>query len=151
MPILIAAAAFALIGIYMLILGRRSVQVGTASLTWPKAPGRILKSEIKRGAKGSARADITYCYSVAGQSHTGSRVSFSLAGSNLNESSRIVKAHPAGSDVTVSYNPADPTEAVLEPGAKSGSTTTFLAALMFVGSLAMVGIYLYALSQGGVR
>ena len=151
MLLLIVAAALVLIGIYILVLGRRSMQVGTASLTWPKTPGRILTSEVKRGAKGSARAAITYGYSVAGQSHTASRVNLSLAGSNLNESSRIVNAHPVNSDVTVYYNPADPAEAVLEPGPKGGSTTTLLAALMFVGSLAMVGIYLYALSQGGVR
>ena len=151
MLLLIAAAAFAGIGIYILVLGRRSMQVGTASLTWPRTRGRILTSEVKRGAKGGARADITYGYSVAGQSHTGSRVNSSLGGSNLNESSRIVKANPVNSDVTVFYNPANPTEAVLEPGAKGGSTTPFLAALMFVGSLAMVGVYLYVLSPGVVR
>ncbi len=150
MPLLIAAAAFALIGIYMLILGRRSMQGGTASLTWPKTPGRILTSQVKRGVKGSARADITYSYSVAGQSHTGSRVNFSF-GSNLNESSRLVNANPANSDVTVFYNPADPAEAVLVPGAKGGSTALLLAVLMFAGSLATLSIYLYVLSQGGVR
>ena len=38
MLLLIVAAALVLIGIYMLLLGRRSMQVGTASLTWPKTP-----------------------------------------------------------------------------------------------------------------
>ena len=62
-----------------------------------------------------------------------------------------MKAHPVNSDVAVCYNPADITEAVLQPGAKGASTTTFLAALMFVGSLAMVGIYLYVVPHGSVR
>jgi hypothetical protein len=60
---------------------------------------------------------ITYTYQVMGQEYQGSQISFGSKGvsySKQRKAEKIVARHPAGSQPTIHYNPADPSQAVLE-------------------------------------
>ena len=112
-----------------LILGAaayKSLQV-RAAREWPQAAGKVvisnaelrdfklIDSERADGYRTEQRnfANIVYEYSVAGQKLRNNRVSI---GENLGnfEVAETIAKYPAGTVVTVYYNPLHPNEAVLE-------------------------------------
>ncbi|MBI3878120.1 MAG: DUF3592 domain-containing protein [Verrucomicrobia bacterium] len=85
------------------------------------APGRVTRSEVirSRGSKGSSSysAKIFYTYEVNGQKLTGDQYHFgNMSNSDSRWANATVAAHPAGKEVTIHYDPADPTRAVLKTG-----------------------------------
>jgi hypothetical protein len=95
-----------------------------ASARWPRAAGEIDRSELRvvgydEDGEPERRTSIRYRYRVGGDSYTGARVFFgdSLALRFAGPGRRRLAAYPAGRAVEVAYDPADPTRAVLEPGA----------------------------------
>jgi hypothetical protein len=76
-------------------------------------------------------ADITYRYSVNGQSYTSSRYWYAGSGSGYqSDAQNTVNRYPAGAQVTAYYNPDKPEDAVLDNSAPS--TTIPYAALGFM-------------------
>jgi hypothetical protein len=148
MVLLVPVVVFGLGGAFMVFVGRRTTQSGTASMKWPTAPGRIVSSEVKRGAKGSARPAITYTYTVDGQTHTGTRVNFNAGHISLNDSNRLVSTYPADSDAIIFYNPADPSEAVLEAGAKGGLLVTIFGAVLLLLAVVALGFFITQAGRG---
>ena len=140
---IIAAIALGLGGIVFIWFARRAESIGKASLMWPKALGQIVKNDLKHGPKGSTRADLSYAYAVAGKSYTGTVASFS-GSTNATDSKRIVEKYPAGSQVSVAYDPSDPSSAVLEVGS---SRTVGMNIFGIVMLLAAVGLLALALFQ----
>jgi hypothetical protein len=102
---------------------------------WLSVPGKIVSSRSKArrmkkaqgmiGAEAGADqdmvnfADIVYEYRVKGKTYKGSRVSI---GEDLGDHDveHTIARYPAGSKVTVYYNPDKPGQAVLETGAPEG-------------------------------
>ena len=139
--LLVGAVVCGLAGGTLLLVGRRAQQLGAASSAWPRTTGRVVSSEVARGASHSSIPRITYSYSVAGRDYTSSVVSFRPSNTNFEEADRIVKAYPANGEALISYNPALPSQSVLVPGAKGGLPLIILGAITLLLSLAMLGFF----------
>ena len=92
---------------------------------WPAVTGTIISSKIviEDLGEGDTRHDskVTYEYRVAGQVYRADRLEWSdgaVTGTKLWQQrwhERTVAAYPVGRNVTVYYDPADPSRAVLQP------------------------------------
>lgn len=109
-----------------------------ASVAWPTADGRINRAEIERfkeRGKTLYSADVAYEYAIDGRTYQGDRVWFGDAGRSSDQRvwQRAVERYPAGKAVKVHYDPADPGESVLEPGATWSGSLVYLIGLGFLG------------------
>lgn len=91
------------------------------TLHYPCVEGKVTASEIKshRGSKGGTTysAEINYVYTVGTQKFFAQRLRYiQFSSSSYSDAFGMVSEHPAGSAVTVYYDPAQPQEAVLYPG-----------------------------------
>lgn len=91
-----------------------------ASASWPKTIGQITASELRDnsiGPKEKFKARVSYSYQAAGGSYSSERIRFADAsGSARSTQQAVVDKYPPGAQVDVYYDPADPVQAVLEPG-----------------------------------
>ena len=140
--VIIAALAFGLGGAVFIWFARQSEKRGNASLSWPTVPGKVLKSEARRGAKGSTLTDLKYGYSVAAVEYIGTLANFAGT-TTAADSKRIVQQYPVGARVTVAYDPDHPSIAVLEPGS---SRTRGMIVFGFVMIAAAIGALVLAVS-----
>lgn len=112
----------------------RSMRMGVASRSWPTAPGEVQKSGIEELPGEDAVTYIPiidYRYVVNGKGYVGRRVLFGgLAIPTRGNAQEVVDRYPVGQQVTVMYDPANPAESTLEPGASAGSVS-FLATGIF--------------------
>ena len=136
--VILSAVAALLIGIGW--INHRRAQ---ATLAWPAAPGQVVAAVVgaQSGEDGPTYfPHITYTYSVGERTFQNDRlvIGGGITG-NRGPAERIVARYPAGTNVPVYYNPANPQDAVLER--RSGSTR-FLVALG--GFLFLMGCGLFA-------
>lgn len=115
-----------------------------ASAAWPVTDGRINRSELERfkdRGKTMYTADVVYEYALDGKTFRGDRVWFgdSARSSDQGVWRRAVERYPKGKVVQVHYDPADPAECVLEPGATWSGSIVYLIGL---GFLAIGGLIL---------
>jgi len=143
------ALLFLVVGIGVGIFGWLQLGKARASLSWPTADGVIMQSDVRRERrwvktgkhrreKITYKADVDYIYTVNGQEYSADRISY---GGTHSSSSRvtadqITSQYPRGKKVTVSYDPQDPGEAVLEPGVSIGVYGTLAAGVL----IALVGV-----------
>lgn len=133
--------AFIGIGCVTFWMGVQGVLEARASLSWPKTEGLITKSGVSETTtrtrdnnrnervSRSYSASIEYEFQVEGQTLRGSRVTIISDQFGSKDYARAVSdRYPLGAKVSVSYNPADPNECVLEPGRWSGSGLMFVLA-----------------------
>jgi hypothetical protein len=88
---------------------------------WPSTSGTVLKARVRTrrrtDVEGRSRFEseplVTYEYEVNGRIYRGTRLSFAERISP-GEIDAWLKRYPQGKNVTVYYNPADPSQAVLE-------------------------------------
>jgi hypothetical protein len=117
--LLAALAAFA----YLWWLGAK----GDASTAWPSAVGSVLESRMEqRQVNAGGERDNTweyfpqlrYQYQVQGQTYHSTNRRFPNPGYSRSqqEVAAILARYPAGAQVRVYYNPANPAEACLETG-----------------------------------
>lgn len=117
--------------------------------SWSQAPGRIIRSQmgVRRPPEGNEIGTVvnvpavTYSFSVGGVTHQGTRVSLGdISGKYAQEASR---RYLAGASVTVYYDPADPSDCVLEreapKGAMKGCGLALLVVVLLVWGLYWVG------------
>jgi hypothetical protein len=92
----------------------RNIQRGKASLNWPTATATITAAKrVKRMFRAQPR--LAYTYAVGDKSYTSQRLSF--AGGVLpRETDAVLARYPVGASAPIRYSPAQPAEAVLEPG-----------------------------------
>jgi hypothetical protein len=97
---------------------------GTASIDWPTVDGTITASQVVENATGSRASRyeftpaISYSYVVDGHPYVGTRVRFlAFDPHGRGEAQAIVARYPVNAKVTVHYDAASPSDAVLEPGA----------------------------------
>ncbi|MGH2362992.1 MAG: DUF3592 domain-containing protein [bacterium] len=108
---------------------------------WPKTRGTIEECRVveveERDSDGdqstSYRVDVTYAYTVSDKAYTASRVSPSGSdwGSNRSRALDHAAQYPKGGNVSVLYNPKDPSEALLETSVGSGPIITLASAPVF--------------------
>ena len=137
---------FAVGGIAFVLIGYNSMQKAKAAKAWPTVEGRITASEVdsywKRdrdsGSQRMHQAKIAYEYTVDGENYESTKISFMNTSSSMrSQAQAVVKKYPAGGTATIYYNPLNPQEAVLEPGA-TGGAMFFMAA---GGIFALIGIF----------
>lgn len=119
---------FTLIPVAFVVVLSGEIYRGIASGAWPAAQGTVIANDLleqeRRRSTTSARRDeapaysnrIRYAYEVAGRRYHGERIGFT---SSFPTRKAVVQRHEdlaVGGPVTVYYNPADPADAVLEPG-----------------------------------
>lgn len=123
-----------------------------ASATWPDAPGRVMRSAVIEemieerpddtdhdGPRVVPRrirryhVDLRYAYHVGGRDLTGTAVGFGwtpVFGRRADAEAAAARYHE-GQLVSVHYDPADPSMAVLEPGERTGTLAPLVFALIF--------------------
>lgn len=122
---------FVVAGIAGLYFGVKAISKAKESLDWPAVKGKIISSSVERStrrestrrSKGRSRtriyyhANISYEYSVDGKDYEGSQVRFGGTSSqNSGRVNSIVKEFPAGKEISVYYEPENPSESILIKG-----------------------------------
>lgn len=148
-PLLIVA------GIGMAIYAKATLGDAKASESWPGVTGQVIYTDVDRVHKMSSTSgsnsseyryvpEVQYEYQVEGVTYEGDRIQFGSS----RERSRfraqdVVDRYPITSEVTVYYDPANPSKSVLEPGADLGLTLMPWGGLIFlIGGIATtIGVY----------
>jgi hypothetical protein len=97
----------------------RDLMRALASAEWPSVQGTIIVSEVRRKASGGRTwyPAIEYEYQVERRNHTGSRLRFIAFSASGTYAEDTVAAFRQGARVPVYYDPKQPAESVLQPGA----------------------------------
>ncbi len=125
-------------GVVMMAGTVRELMESRDAMAWPTASGKVIRSEMKThsvkvrrrtdmglrrtSTEDSYEARIEYEFQIDGVTHTGNRRNAILGGDLADKPhvEQTLKKYPVGQSVTVSYNPADPSKCVLEPGSWGG-------------------------------
>jgi len=131
-----------LIGPAFIWWGIYSNQRDRPSLQWPTVAGTIMQSDswYQGGKHSHYGVDVTYTYRVNGRHYMGHKVS--LWNPHLHGSHDMVKAfvvtHPVHSSVDVHYDPQDPENSVLIPGADEvGNRASTWAGGLILGAITL--------------
>ena len=98
----------------LILMAWNKSRLSKASASWPSAPGVVTASGRKKVAW-RIQPSVTYRYEVAGRSFDSSRVTFAEL-IPVAETEPVLFRYPPGRAVNVYYNPANPAQAILEPG-----------------------------------
>ncbi|HKV72960.1 MAG TPA: DUF3592 domain-containing protein [Gemmatimonadales bacterium] len=115
---------FVVLGLLVMGYGLRKLYEAWGSVDWPAVSGTILSSgvETSAGDRGGTlySANVQYTYQVGDRVLTANQVTIGgpLATSWRSPAEAIVERYRSGAACRVSYDPEDPTESCLEPGAK---------------------------------
>jgi hypothetical protein len=123
----LAIGLVVLFGLFLFVKGLRNVQQAVASEKWPTTPGLVVSSETTRDVSPEtrkSRASVTFDtktvirYAVSGREYTTDILHFgqTLGSGDKSDAALQRLRYPAGKEVTVSYNPANPATAVMKPG-----------------------------------
>jgi hypothetical protein len=127
---------------FPMIRNRRQVN---ATRHWRMTTGQVLFSTASVGATSSGRAvvypHVVYTYEVNGRLYQSERL-YPAGGVGGSPAMTTVARYPAGKQVTVYYNPDDPTEAVLERRAPANFWLLF-SILLIVLSLGGALVLMY--------
>lgn len=122
------------------------------ALTYPHAPGTILKSSVEedlRAGDDAYQIHVEYAYEVDGVPYTGERYRAAQWISYDRSARAIVASLPPGAAVAVYYHPQQPWESLLRPGL-DGNDLYFALFLAPLNALIAFGC-LYTLEQIGLR
>jgi hypothetical protein len=111
-----------------------------AERTWLTAVGVVLNSDIKvhqsRNSKGQTTKYyeplVSYQYQVKDETYNGDRLGFGSGRYGKSKANKKIAIYPQGAQVTVHYNPADPSKAVLETTATDGGKFLALGIILIV-------------------
>ena len=85
---------------------------------WPSVEGQLLRAQVGGNGAHGFHADVSYRYEVNGQIYNGQRVRTSDGEYKIRDGAKqAIRGLIAGQRITVYYDPHDPSESVLEPGA----------------------------------
>ncbi len=118
---------------------RQRSKAKQAGETWLTTPGKVTDSRVAshtsfRNGRQTTQinAQVKYEYQVMGQTYESDKLGFGNAGSGRKNANAKVAEYPVGSAVTVHYDPADPSKAVLETKAYGFVTSLLVAAFLIV-------------------
>lgn len=137
-----AGGIFILVGLIAFLFMQRNFRQAEASAGWPSVDGRIVVSkEVQRPGRKAGRprvteAQIEYAYRVGEIEYRGTQVSVGNFRSGRSAAPWLHR-YPEGRQVTVYHNPADPSEAVLEPGVPGGGRWLYFGPVL----LGLIGLY----------
>ena len=148
---LLVGGVFLLLGVAALREWFKELGQARATRSWPQVTGRVLHVHVLKG-RSSYRLDgrsvdnqsfdplVEYEYAVNGVTYQGHRLAVGIGYSrgNRREAQRLAATYRAGAVVTVFYDPADPSQAVLEHGLAGGPLLPIVAGLTFFLVLALL-------------
>ena len=152
---------FFLLGVGLVIFGVVQRKKAKTTETWPTASGSIVSSRLDQktttdyddghtSTSTSYTPIVEYTYQVGGQTYQGSRV-FPGASMSYDHGTAqgIVSRYQPGATVTVHYDPANPTQAVLETKSKGGNLFLILGTVFAVLGIigCCVGVVIALVSQ----
>jgi hypothetical protein len=145
--ILFAGALFFFVATYFsYVLWQDRVRIGTASQDWPTAPATFVAGTVKhigsasRPQTSSFKVVIRYTYLVNGTAHSSEEISAAARGFRTRADAQAFLDGYPKSKLVAHYNPANPWEAVLEPGL---AFVWHLLVLLPVATGAMALYFLY--------
>jgi len=116
----VIAAAFIIYGLIVIPVNIKNYYIGLETENWHMTEGTVIESRVNItvGRGGSLKSPrITYDYEFAGKTYRGKRVSYANVWTDVNNDVfEFIKLYPAGSRMTVYYNPIKPSQSVLVPG-----------------------------------
>jgi hypothetical protein len=152
MQYLCAGVTLAVVGFGVALLSAAVLARGFQTSTWPTTSAQIVRADVETTKKASGFrrsgvstfsnyyiAKIEYEYTIDGQKYTGDTVGGSSSeGFDPRVADAVVAKYPVGSQVTISYNPRRPKDALIDPTCSFGLWG------------AVVGLSLLVLSAGVV-
>jgi len=133
--------AFIVVGLVITAYGWKTYQKGKTKRQWPSVTGEITGA-LLASEENDLLPDIRFRYTVDAQSYEG-RLEFPAGTTPMpGFAHHQLEKYPLGSQVAVYYNPQDPAQATLEPGANDdwmvlaigiGVTLLGILALFFSG------------------
>jgi hypothetical protein len=116
-----------------------------AALNWPSVQGKIKSSRIhyrSSYSKAEPTPWVEYTYDVGGKTYKSMTISpDGMQTNNQQQAEEIVARYPKGADISVYYNPSNPSKACLE---KKPLGLAQLWGVLIFGNLAMPFIVLLA-------
>jgi hypothetical protein len=120
-------------GIALIVLGAVQIYRGMSSTLWPAVQGKILYSHVR--SRPNPETLLWYEYYVGEQRYLASDY---RQGGNVtpfqSTAEAAAKRYPAGRVVSVYYNPANPRQALLEPGLWWGNFVAPSLGLLLLGA-----------------
>ncbi|HHH47121.1 MAG TPA: DUF3592 domain-containing protein [Thiotrichales bacterium] len=154
--ILYMGALFILVGLATAVFFVWRIVRAQRSRRWPRVPGELESADLRRviyegeevgGGSDNASAmvvDFRYRYTVDGRTYLGRRVTFSDNISKpLRTLEKLQRQYRDRGQVTVHYNPKNPADSVLIPGAGLFNFTPLITSSLFVAA----GLYLLQLDR----
>ncbi|WP_205877789.1 DUF3592 domain-containing protein [Mycobacterium camsae] len=123
--VIFVGAAATVIGVVLLLKGVRAMARDKPGRGWPSAPGRVTNSQITLGQ--NSRLVVEYRYEVDGVSYEGDVLHAPKSTRSLADNEALWEQYPVGEQVTVNYDPANPSTAVLLLGTHSARVPVMLA------------------------
>jgi hypothetical protein len=106
---------------------------------------RVQSSGSRRRAATSYTVELTYGYTVGGQNYVGTRYSFTgWASGSYGGTTAVVARLPAGTRTECWFDPANPSDAVIDRGLSAGSWWAVIFLLIMIAG----GVGLYAVVFG---
>lgn len=141
---------FVVIGVFILRHARGVAAKARQSLAWPSTTGVVAHSSVSPPSAAADEttwaASVAYQYQVKGKSYSSTNISLAdVSTSSENRARAIAERYPRNAQVVVFYNPANPSEAVLERSGGGGVTLLSVIGAAFGG----VGLFLLVLSLTG--
>ena len=140
---------FFLLGLGLAIFGFVQRKKAKSTESWPTVSGSIISSQLDQKSSTDFDAEYTststsytpmveFSYEIDGRTYRGNRV---FPGTSMSydhgTAKSIVNRYQPGATVSVHYDPADPTQAVLETKSKGGNLFLILGSVFAV--LGMIG------------
>jgi hypothetical protein len=138
------------LGIAFLAIALVSRRKAQTSQSWPTVAARVLASEVREHVSHEHDSDnmpstqysyepvVEYNYAVGAQTYISRRIAYGANSFGRGQAQKMVESYPVGSVVTAHYNPANPSEAVLETKAAGGALFLILG-IVFMSLCAMSG------------
>ena len=132
------ALILALLGGGILAAALTLVRRALASRDWPETTGKVTAVNVARVwlGRGSLHfPDVHYEYRVGDEQLLGTRLGFAARLPWLSYGAAIYALqhqYPRGRTVSVRYNPADSSDAVLEPGIRAGLRTIIGTGILLI-------------------
>jgi hypothetical protein len=106
------------------------------SLEWPTTKGIVILSEVKTDESNESviyKTNIHYKYTLKSQDYFSDRVSFGWPEySDIEQAKTAVKKYKQGQNINIHFNPANPSESVIEPGMNNSSLELFFGVWIFL-------------------
>lgn len=140
------------VGAATIALGLRQSARGKETRSWTRTQGRVAAAYVEEipapAEEGGThyRPVVRYTYEARGRAHASEQVSVGVSpvstSTDRDEARRAVDPFPAGREVDVWFDPADPRQAVLVRGVPRSQVV-----IAVVIGVALVGLGLFALAR----